>query len=1384
MRIENKKITATDVTYPMNHRLQMVCHTLGKHLLLFFVLCFYTLSPVAAQSLPIIDAHIESLDNPVYAITQDKDGFMWFGTQYGLIKYDGSYSETFISDEGDSTTLIDNWVWSLYNDSQNNLWVGTSRGLNVWSKQNNSFIYIPLIGSNEEERYTLVREIYEDDNHHLWICTNNGLYMGSVTSRKFKRFEWNYNYNDNQELDVKDIMGYYDDLMVLSQFGVSIISSEGGAYANKPYPKQILADVKKSNPRSLILDEKDSVVWVGNQNEYRGLTRFDLKSGKRSKFRIADRINANSIRVIKQYQEDELLVGTRNGLYLYHTKTEQIEPLLLNRSIKDLFISKDGSFWVATYHGGIYHFVSQGSTFELINKSTSAKKSYYDPSHVICAIVETEDDKLWFGTNQGLFYLPTPMDSLNTEETVSVLKANDIRSRCMTYDGKGNIWIGTSDGIIKYNRNTDQINTYPLDETLDNSLKEINNIIYANNKIWIATNGSGLYGFEPDKEEFTQYYNHFNRSSNFIFALNATKDGTIWMGSNAGLSAFNAKTAQILSIHGKNLNFEHRNIRAIKRDSNDRLWIGTENAGLIFYDPRTNEHRTLTKEEGLYSNRVKSMEIDNQQNLWVTTFEGISKIETNHPANIHVLKFNIVDFTVNNLGSEVLFLPRSSVTSTRGNMYFGTRNGLIKFNPSKINSSHVFPKVWLKDLSINQQSIMKNDKLLAEYGNVQNLKSVEFNHDETLIKLFLSTINYSQQYHIYYSYFLEGLSREWQMLDENTLNLNYLPPGEYTLKLKASSSNQVWFEEYSSIDIVVHPPFYKSTLAFVTYTVVILLLMYLFYHFSSNWQELKSKLKVEELEKIKTAELSQLKSQFFINISHEFKLPLTLILSPIEDILAQKVEPAVKKRLKIAKRNAENILNLINQIVDVRKLETGNSILRVQHVDLVSFTRHTAVDYFELSKIKNIDFNIIAEEEEFPIWIDPNKFVFVINNLVSNAFKHSNENGKLNLYIKKHINEDGATNEELVDLIIEDNGKGYSAEDIPHLFDRFYHLSKNGSRISMSDGIGLDHSKKIISQHHGTISVESIQGDEKRAGLTKMCISLKVGKAHFDPTDIADETLKIYEESTSPKESYQPIEKTEGSSQEAIHHGQNILVIDKDEDITKHVREQLLDQYHIYSTKDGMEGWKVALDLMPNLIIINEELENIDGVELCQKLRADERTLNIPIIFLMKEKRDDSFHRELNADEYIETSKNLDAIKGRVDTLISRREKIRMQFEKKSLLMPENISSHEENLIKDAIKYIDDNISDTNLSVDRLSKEIGISRVHFYRKIKSLMNMSPNEFIRSYRIRKAGQLLSQKKVNIDQIRHMVGFNDSDYFRTCFKKEFGMTPSEYNKKNVS
>ncbi|UXP33875.1 helix-turn-helix domain-containing protein [Reichenbachiella agarivorans] len=1369
--------------------LRILCRRLssniyGKLPILLFILYFYTFSAISAdQALPIIDAHVESLDNPVYAITQDKDGFMWFGTQYGLIKYDGSYSETFISENQDSTSLTSNWIWSLFNDSQNNLWIGTSRGLNIWSKENNSFLHIPLLNDNNEERYTLVRKIYEDQNHNLWICTNNGLYMGSIASRKFSRFQWNYNFNDKQELDVKDIIDYYDgNLIVLSQFGFSIISYNGGVYSNSPYPDQLLINTKKENPRSLSLNKEDSVIWIGTQNEYKGLTKYDIKAGTKDKFRLTDKVNSNSIRVIQPYQKDEILIGTRNGLFMFNTKTESTETLLLNRSIKDIFISEDGNFWVATYHGGVYRFVSHGSTFELINKSTTAtRKSYYDPSHVITAMVQTEDKKIWFGTNQGLYYLSLYPDSDDSEQVTSVLKANDIRARCMVYDGKNNIWIGTSDGIIKYNKTTNQIEDYPLDFNLDSSLKEINNIVYANNQIWIGTNGSGLFGFDPDEEKYTQYYNHFNRSSNFIFALYATDDNTIWMGSNAGLSAFDSKTHLTRSVNGQSLNFESHNIRVIKQDKSGRLWLGTENSGLIYYDPTTNEYRILTKDEGLYSNRIKAMEIDENQNLWATTFEGMSKIETYQSDNMQSLQFNIMDFTMNNIGIEPLFLPRSSLNAQGKEMYFGTRNGLIKFQPSKITSKNVFPKIWVNDITINQQSIMKNPELLVKYGNVQYLQTIEFDHDETIIKLFLSAINYSQQNHIYYSYLLEDLSPEWQLLDENTLNLNYLPSGNYTLKLKASSSNQIWDDQYTSIEIRVNPPFYKSTIAFLIYTIVILVLMYLFYHFSASWQAMKNKLKVEELEKNKEAELSQLKSQFFINISHEFKLPLTLILSPIEDILAQKVEPAIKKRLKIAKRNAESILSLINQIVDVRRLETGNSILRVQHIDLVSFAHHTAVDFYELSKIKNIDFNIISEEEEFPVWIDPDKFVFVINNLVSNAFKHSNENGVLNLYIRKHVNENGSLSDELIDLIIEDNGKGYSPEDIPHMFDRFYHLSNNGSRISMSDGIGLDHSKKIIGQHHGSVHVESIQGNEKQAGLTKICVTLKTGHAHFDASDIVDETYKIYEDTIVSKENYNPKDKLEITNEVAIHH--NILIIQQDESITEILRNQLQDYYHIYSATDGMEGWKVALDLVPRLIIINEELDVIDGLELCQKIKSDERTLNIPIIFLMKEKMDDSFHNDLNAEEYLIISKSLETIKTRVDTLISRRENLRKQFEKKSLLMPEQISSHEENLIKDAIKYIDDNISDTNLSVDRLSKEIGISRVHFYRKIKSLMNMSPNEFIRSYRIRKAGQLLSQKKVNIDQIRHMVGFNDSDYFRSCFKKEYGMTPSEYNKKNV-
>ena len=578
----------------------------------------------------------------------------------------------------------------------------------------------------------------------------------------------------------------------------------------------------------------------------------------------------------------------------------------------------------------------------------------------------------------------------------------------------------------------------------------------------------------------------------------------------------------------------------------------------------------------------------------------------------------------------------------------------------------------------------------------------------------------------------------------------------------------------------IHPPFYNTKLAFLLYAVTILILLYLFYYYSSRWQKMKNKLVIEELDKNKEHELHQLKSEFFMNISHELKTPLMLILEPVEDLLSQKIENSwIRNRLRTVRRNAEKILNLADQIVDIRKIETSSGILKVAKHDIVQFVKDISAGFNELSRLKNIEFNIITNETKIDVWFDEFKFDTAITNILSNAFKYTKENGEITVSISIDPKQSNSSEVDEVHVIIEDNGKGIAEEDLSYLFDRFHHLSKKDKRLSIGDGIGLDLAKKVIDLHHGDIKVESLQENENAHGLTRITISLELGNQHFKPEELAESRNHLEQDKKDdyPRSYHYQLIDTDGENGSIISSDHTILLIDSDPQSRTQLQKLFCHSYHVYEVSDGLEGWKFVLDIIPSLIILAENVTTIDGHELCQRIKIDERTCHIPVVLLTSCHETQS-QAEYSADEYLEKPINEEYLGHKVDYLIEQRERVRKQFEKNSILKPVQISSYDEKLLNNAIEFIDQNLSDPNLSVERISKEIGISRVHFYRKIKSLLSLSPNEFVRTYRIKKAGQLLEQKKLNVSDARMMVGFNDSDYFRSCFKKEYGLTPSEF------
>jgi signal transduction histidine kinase/ligand-binding sensor domain-containing protein/AraC-like DNA-binding protein/CheY-like chemotaxis protein len=1320
------------------------------------------------------DHIIELPDNPVFCITQDKKGFMWFGTKNGLLKFDGHELTTFNSSDDDSTSLTNDWIWSIYCDTRSELWIGSADGLNLWIDKENRFQRIVLPSSeNGKNKPVTIRKIYEDKQGNLWIGTNHGLYIKSYDNPDFHKCDLSYGLSQLTDYDIKEIFeGSNNHLYVATQFGISSIVNRKLSYQTIPANLVLKIDNQIEDTRSVYSDAINDVFWIGTQSEMTGLIKSQNRSGKNEIITLKGSVEINSIRIIRNFGDNTLWLGTMNGLIQLDTLTNTTEKHLNHLSIRDIYQDIEKGLWAATYNDGIYYYSPNSNRFEHIYEYAKPFSTQeQNRSEVVTDVVQSKDNQIWIGTEYGLkVYRPDHKNfPIHLNRTMQTAIVND-RVKCLEYTNDNMLWVGTFNGISCLDLTNGNIKNYvPTSNPKNQGWNEIHDLIKIKEEVWIGTNGGGVFCLDRDFR-FTQHADHFIRGANYVNAMHSFTDSIIWIGSNAGLSAIKPDGREFKKFGSSNYMFPEVNVISITHDNKNNLWLGTERSGLIYFDPQSFDFLRINKENGLPDNNIKSVQIDVSQNLWVTTQQGLLNISLSPKEDLQSTSFEVYDFSINTDFGKPLFLSNSTTKTSSGEILFGTHHGITYFDPSQISSSRKYPKVWIRDISINQQKITINKDLSLKYGNTEELLVLSLEHYESVLSFYFTGINYSNQDELYYAYNIDGINDRWEIINkQRQLSFNYLPPGKYTLRLKSSNSKQNWGSDYTALDLIINPPFYKSLIAFLIYGVTILALLYIFFYYSSNWQKMKNRLVIEELNKNKEYELHQLKSEFFINISHELKAPLTLILAPVEDLLAQKIEnTGVRNRLKMVKRNAERILKLVNQIVDVRKIETSRESLNVAKYDIIAFIHEVSSVFNELSRIKNIEFNISSSSENIDLWFDRNKLETAISNLLSNAFKYTKENGKIEVSIVTQKRSKGLDEDDQVNIIIEDNGKGIAQEDIPHLFDRFYHISNRNKRLSIGDGIGLDLAKKCIEIQKGSIKIESLQENERTSGLTRITISLKRGNQHFDDNDVTNEPLHHSSTKDPDLNDYALINLIDAKASDSNIDDYSILIVDINSESIQQIRDIFSNCNHIYDTSDGLEAWKLTLDIIPDIVISSESAGTIDGEELCHRIKIDERTCHIPVI-LLSEQNQFNNQAEFVPDEFIAKPINADFLKQRVEYFIDQRNRIRRQFEKKSILKPNQITSYDEKMLDSVINYIEDHLSDPNLSVERMSKEIGISRVHFYRKIKSVMNMSPNEFIRSYRIRKAGQLLEQKKLN-----------DADYFRSCFKKEFGVNPSDFMK----
>ena len=813
-------------------------------------------------------------------------------------------------------------------------------------------------------------------------------------------------------------------------------------------------------------------------------------------------------------------------------------------------------------------------------------------------------------------------------------------------------------------------------------------------------------------------------------------------------------------------------INAIYEDSRHNLWIGTW-AGLNKFDYRTKTFKAFRKKDGLADNVVYGIIEDDEGNFWVSTNQGISKFD---PVNLTVENYNTAD----GLQAQE-FIRGSFLKSKSGEFFFGGVNGFNSFFPNEIADNPNVPPVYITDFWIYNDLMKPGVPHSPLEANITETKEIVLPYTQNEFSFEFAALNYSQAFKNRYAYYLEGYDKTWRDAGtQRKASYAKVPPGLYTFRVKASNNDGVWNENGAVIKIIVHPPWWKTWWAYAVYAMAIVALFLWYRQNLINRERLKNDLKLEHLELTKMQEMDKLKSYFFTNISHEFRTPLTLILSPIRDMVSGNFKGDVKKQYQMVIRNGERLLRLINQLLDLSKLGAGSMKLKTSNLDIVQFLKPIVSAFDSLAQRSHIRFIFEHPAGAVMVYFDPDKFEKIITNLLSNAFKFTRE-GEIKLSVRT-LGTNSGDDSEKVEIAVIDSGAGIPQEYINSIFDHFYQVAHHSN--AEGSGIGLSLTKELVELHKGKIIVESVEGK----GST-FKVRFLLGKSHLKESEIDDSngplvsTHKIIAGFDYP---VLPVQQETVPAPE-LHAGidlPRILIVEDNNDMRGYIRQSLENNYRVLEAANGKDGLKLGLEIIPDLIISDVMMPGMDGVALCKAFKNNIYTSHIPMILLTAKADMESKLEglETGADEYLSKPFNSYELQVRTKNLIRSREILRERFteSKKTALEPKEISitSLDEKFLKNVLQVIEKNIADSEFRVESLGKELEMDHTAVYRKIKALTGETAVEFIRNIRLKRAAQLLKQQKLTVSEVTYHVGFNDLQYFRTCFKKQFGVSPSEY------
>jgi signal transduction histidine kinase/ligand-binding sensor domain-containing protein/DNA-binding response OmpR family regulator len=1284
--------------------------------------------------------------NSVYSIYKDKIGFIWIATSNGLDRYDGIRTKHYSSNFTNSVWLY--YISKIQEDTYGNLILKRNNYI-VYNRRKDNFYkdivsYLNNIGFYCEKGPNIIITGKKGD---LWLSYNHGIYHYDMICKK--RFFYPLK-------NVSDIMTTKDRAYIILKKGMIISISTKNGEIHKDNSFSIICKRHKYNDLNIFID-KQNQVWVYSKNANDGLFCQQanhcwkhLCSSKSADYRI----RGNQICAMAADRTGNIWIAMEhNGIDVFSKKNNHVIQLsrgyngIISDRVNTLYCDEEGTMWIGYLKNGISYYTFRSVAFETHSFGNSNASEYEND---ISALMADKDGNIWAGTDgYGLYKLNS---SLKNITHYHLDKKKNIVS-CLYQDRKGKIWIGTfEDGIYCIDKNR------WTHITKGNLGLEDNNIwsITEDDKgtLWIGGLNEGPQKWNDEKKRFDKLI-----SKIWLSKLCKVKTDKLYI-ATFGYSIIDTKKMNIspnFTCNKKNtLRFSDEEIRDMYYDSRGLLWLCGKR-GLSIYDQKTDTVYYITQKNGLCNDITQAITEDLKKDIWITTENGISQIITRKSAKEYTF------FIKNYSGKDGLpfmsFNQKAICTDKIGNVYVGGTEGLCVYRVNRPVIPANQPTVLFTDIQIGNEFIIPdsvyNGNIVLKQ-NISKCHQATFNYSDRMITFFFASPGYSKSSVCRYAYKMESsLPSVWIYTSEDRVMFDNLNPGHYVLKIKACNNDGIW-SKVSSINILVRPPFWASWWAFILYICFAsATVLYLFYVIRRRQKE-KMHIQKIKMELDKQRHINNMKLEFFTNVSHDFRTPLSLIITPIEKLLDDYKDKTVAKTLSTIHRNAMQLTDMVNQLLNFTKLDEASETVVLTHCDYISFVKEICDAFSLYQKKKMISLNFSTTIEELFFDFDQDKVRKIMMNLLSNAFKFSKRNSVVFVVIDSDNDE--------ISTSVNDNGIGIPDYEKKKVFERFYQVGKN--HLEYGNGIGLH----IVSQYVSLLNGKITLTDNMPCGC-RFCFTLPIIRMS-NPVSTDDQTL------TTPIAKPSHNEKTQ----------QHILIVEDNDDFLNFMDECLNDIYLISKASNGIEALKVLQQKEIDLIISDIMMPVMDGLELCKKVKTDIAFSHIPIILLTARTTEEHKLEGLRdgADDYLTKPFNLNILKLRIEKLLQWNKDCHKIFTNKMEIKPEEItiSSLDEELIKRAIKVVEDNMDNSEFSVIDLGRAIGLSRGHLYRKLMEITGRGPLDFIRILRLKRAKQYLKESQMTVSEIAYIVGFNTPKLFSKYFKEEFKISPSDFKGKSTS